>query len=820
MLQRCTTNMSWLSGLRELRPLLHLLLPLSIHWVAEEMTVSVLVDVTTSALCPGESTCSKAIYINGVQQTIVGIFKMVVLPLLGQLSDEYGRKPLLLITISTAIFPFVLLVWHQSEEYVYAYYVLRTISNIISQGSIFCISVAYAADVVNESKRAAVFGWITGLLSASHVLGDVLAWSLPEKYIFAVSIVLLTSCPVYMKFFLVETVIPAPKNDRESGCWAKIVDVPRQRYISMRRAAEIVIFSPTLRGMALVSFFYELGMSGISSVLLYYLKAVFGFNKNQFSELLMMVGIGSIFSQMLLLPILNPLVGEKVILCSALLASIAYAWLYGLAWAPWVPYLSASFGIIYVLVKPATYAIISNASSSTNQGKAQTFIAGTQSISDLLSPIAMSPLTSWFLSSNAPFECKGFSIICASICMIISLCFACLLKPADTSSKLAIGEYKQKLLEFLGWWYFHYSDEHGRKPFIIITMSTTIFPFALLAWNQSEDFVYAYNVLRTISNIISQGSVFYISLAYVADVVNESKRAAVFSWITGLLSASHVLGDVLALFLPEKYIFVVSIALLIFCLVYMKFFLVETVILAPRNNPKLGCGAKIVDVFQQRYKSVKRAAEIVFFSPTLRGMALVSFFYETGMSGKRSVLLVLLLHLLNLLVGEKVILCSALLASIAYVVTYKIVGLSFYTSEKTLRAAFEGFGELVEVKVITDKISKRSKGYAFVEYTTEEAASAALKEMNGKIINGWMIVVDAAKPNPPRYNRNRAGSSNIGDKCNAYFIQGDAMSSMCNIAEQVTSLLLHGLFFSSASILIPDLSSVSKQVSNNSIIFS
>ncbi|XP_022744713.1 organelle RRM domain-containing protein 1, chloroplastic isoform X2 [Durio zibethinus] len=61
-----------------------------------------------------------------------------------------------------------------------------------------------------------------------------------------------------------------------------------------------------------------------------------------------------------------------------------------------------------------------------------------------------------------------------------------------------------------------------------------------------------------------------------------------------------------------------------------------------------------------------------------------------------------------------------------------ITGLSFYTSEKTLRAHFEGFGELVEVKIIMDKISKRSKGYAFVEYTTEEAATAALKEMNGK----------------------------------------------------------------------------------------
>ncbi|KAJ3694813.1 hypothetical protein LUZ60_000190 [Juncus effusus] len=79
-----------------------------------------------------------------------------------------------------------------------------------------------------------------------------------------------------------------------------------------------------------------------------------------------------------------------------------------------------------------------------------------------------------------------------------------------------------------------------------------------------------------------------------------------------------------------------------------------------------------------------------------------------------------------------------------------VTGLSFYTSEKTVRAAFEGFGELVEVKIIMDRISKRSKGYAFIEYTTEEAAASALKEMNGKIINGWMIVVDVAKANPPR----------------------------------------------------------------------
>ncbi|KAI8539686.1 hypothetical protein RHMOL_Rhmol09G0202100 [Rhododendron molle] len=384
--------MWWESSMRELRPLVHLLLPLCVHWIADEMTVSVLVDVTTRALCPGLSTCSEAIYINGIQQTVrltiikiqrfdaeiygldnyeeeksetmefliqvVGIFKMVVLPVLGQLADECGRKPLLLLTVSTTIVPFALLAIDESKASVYAYYVIRTISYIISQGSIFCISVAYV-----------------------------------------VSIALLVFCPVYMYLFLVETVKPTSRHDQHLGCLHKAVMIVEERCNSMRHATTIVLSSQTLKGMSLVSFYYELGMSGTSSVLL-----------------------------MVVLPLINPLVGEKKILCAALLSSIAYALLYGFAWASWVPYLSASFGVIFVLVKPSTYAVISKASSSADQGKAQGFIAGVQSIADLLSPLAMSPLTSWFLSSNAPFNCKGFSIICASLCMVICLCYACMLQ--------------------------------------------------------------------------------------------------------------------------------------------------------------------------------------------------------------------------------------------------------------------------------------------------------------------------------------------------------------------------------------------------------
>ncbi|KAG6417363.1 hypothetical protein SASPL_119517 [Salvia splendens] len=415
---------AWLEGLRQLRPLVHLLLPLMVHWIADEMTVSVLVDLTTNALCPGEENCSEAIYINGIQQTITGIFKMIVIPLLGQLSDEYGRKPFLLLTVSTNIVPFSLLAINQARGTVYAYYAIRTIAMIISKGTIFCIAVAYVADIVDEGKRAAVFSWMTGLFSVSLVIGNMLARFLPEEYIFQVSIVLLTFVPVYMWLFLNETVKSTRKSDHDISCLNKAVRIVTNRYYSMKNAAYIVFSSPTLKRISFVSFFYELGSSGISSVIMYYMKAVFGFDKNQLSEVSIIVEVGSIFSQILVLPLLNPLVGERVILCAALLAYTAYGLLYGLAWAPWVPYVSTCFGIIYVLVKPATYAVISKGSTSADQGKAQGFVGGVQSIASFLSPLAMSPLTTWFLSSDAPFNCRGFSIIIATLSTVVALCFA------------------------------------------------------------------------------------------------------------------------------------------------------------------------------------------------------------------------------------------------------------------------------------------------------------------------------------------------------------------------------------------------------------
>lgn len=85
--------------------------------------------------------------------------------------------------------------------------------------------------------------------------------------------------------------------------------------------------------------------------------------------------------------------------------------------------------------------------------------------------------------------------------------------------------------------------------------------------------------------------------------------------------------------------------------------------------------------------------------------------------------------------------------------------LPYSTTEDELRSMFSEFGEIVDVKLISDKFTGRSKGFAFVEFATEEAAQAALEAMNGKQMGERAMNVTVARPIQPRENSYRGGSS-------------------------------------------------------------
>jgi RNA recognition motif-containing protein len=80
--------------------------------------------------------------------------------------------------------------------------------------------------------------------------------------------------------------------------------------------------------------------------------------------------------------------------------------------------------------------------------------------------------------------------------------------------------------------------------------------------------------------------------------------------------------------------------------------------------------------------------------------------------------------------------------------------LSYSVTEEELQKAFEAFGEVTSVNIITDNYSGRSKGFGFVEMPGKEEAAAAISGINGKEMAGRMLNVNEARP---RADKGRGG---------------------------------------------------------------
>ena len=80
-------------------------------------------------------------------------------------------------------------------------------------------------------------------------------------------------------------------------------------------------------------------------------------------------------------------------------------------------------------------------------------------------------------------------------------------------------------------------------------------------------------------------------------------------------------------------------------------------------------------------------------------------------------------------------------------------GLSYDTTEDTLKSTFAQAGTVVSVAVIMDRMTSRSKGFGFVEMSTEEEAQKAIEMFNGKEIDGRAVTVNEARPQSDRPHR-------------------------------------------------------------------
>ncbi|KAH7690095.1 Major facilitator protein [Dioscorea alata] len=409
--------------MKDLAGMWHLFACVFLFNLSGSIVIPAITDVTMEALCPGKDECSLAIYLSGFQQAVTGLGTLIVTPLIGNLSDKHGRKALLTLPMTIAIIPLAILAYDRSRVFFYAYFAVKMFTGIFCEGSMQCLSLAYTADTVSERSRASAFGVLSGVSMAGFVSGTITSRFLTSSSTFQLSTIVAIVGALYMRVFLAETnrrgtSINGSSQPLCASCPSNANASSPPKLSPLRNAPSLndMIYllksSSTMSRAAVIVFFNGLGETGIQASLLYYLKALFHFNKDQFADLLLIVGIAGAISQLILMPMLAPL-GEEKLLNVGLLAGCANIFLYSVAWSSWVPYLASSFVVLSVFTHPCIRSIVSKKVGSDEQGMAQGCITGIASVASILSPFVFTPLTVLFLSDNPPFNFKGFSIMCS-----------------------------------------------------------------------------------------------------------------------------------------------------------------------------------------------------------------------------------------------------------------------------------------------------------------------------------------------------------------------------------------------------------------------
>eukprot|EP00850_Spirogloea_muscicola_P018945 SM000179S03417 [mRNA] locus=s179:111102:115273:- [translate_table: standard] len=369
--------------------------------------------------------------------TISGLGAIVVVPLIGSLSDDYGRKPLLIFSFAIGIMQWVVLSYSTSGCAVYIYYAVKTLAGALGDGATFCLILAYIADVMPEDHRASAVGFVMGSLSIAFIIGTSISRFLPITIVFQVAVVTLALATLYLAAFLPESLHRQPLVDKsiEEGKsthpFLQRDSHPHKQLIrsksTLRTAMTSIWNNRTLVLLALISFTSSFVDAGITASLLFYLKGVFNFAKDQFAQVFLLVGVCSMVTQLFLLPVLVHTLGVRLVMLIGLFFGGVHCLLYGIAWSSWVPYLAAAMSCANFLVFPTIGSMVSQAAAADEQGKMQGVISGVRSMASALAPLLFNAITATFLSPHPPLPLPGFAFLVGAAADFLALVLAFML---------------------------------------------------------------------------------------------------------------------------------------------------------------------------------------------------------------------------------------------------------------------------------------------------------------------------------------------------------------------------------------------------------
>jgi len=325
-------------------------------------------------------------------------------PVLGNLSDRFGRRPVILFSLLTFGIDYSIMGFAPTLFWLF---VGRSIAGMA--GASFTPAYAYLADVSPLERRAQNFGLIGAAFGAGFVLGPAIGGLLGGvgtrvPFFAAAGLALINF--LFGLFVLPESL---PKESRRPFDPRRAN--PMGTLLQIRRY-------PSVIGFLLVLFLWQLAHQVFPSTWAYYTMLKFDWSERAVGISFAFVGMIMAFSTAGMTRVLVPRLGERRAALCGLLAGTAAFFGYAFADRGWMMYAFLVAWLFAGLVQPSLMGLMSRQIPANAQGELQGGVASLYSLSAVLGPPLMTQLFGYFSSAHARVHFPGAAFLCAALLAI------------------------------------------------------------------------------------------------------------------------------------------------------------------------------------------------------------------------------------------------------------------------------------------------------------------------------------------------------------------------------------------------------------------
>lgn len=336
------------------------------------------------------------------------IMQFVCAPVIGNLSDRFGRRPVLLLSLLGFGIDYIILALAPTYGWLFLGRIIAGIT-----GASFTTATAYIADVsTDETSRAKNFGMIGAAFGLGFVLGPALGGLLAKFGIrapfYAAAGLCLLNC-LYGYFILPESL---GKENRRSFEWRRANPVGSLLFLKKH---------PEIGGLAFSFFLIYLGAQAVQGNWNFFTIYRFNWSEEMVGYSLAVVGVLVGGVQAGLTRVVNPRIGNEKSIYLGLGLYVVAMVLFAFATKSWMMF---AFLIPYCLggiSGPSLQSVISGHVLPNQQGELQGSLTSLMSLTTIFGPLLMNGSFAYFTSPSAPFHFPGIHFLLGALCMLLGL---------------------------------------------------------------------------------------------------------------------------------------------------------------------------------------------------------------------------------------------------------------------------------------------------------------------------------------------------------------------------------------------------------------